>query len=404
MAGKYEKKLSTKLIHTGDGQFSKKLRDMITSPETFPLYLTSVFSFDGVKSLDEVNECGDLGYTYSRSAHPNADAVSEILAASDDGDRALVFSSGMGAITSAILSLVKSGEHIVASSVLYGGVHSFFTKELAKFNIEVTFADLAREDVTSFIRPETKVIYTETINNPLMEVPDIEALSAAAKAHGLTLVVDNTFATPVVAKPLKLGADVALYSATKYLGGHSDLIGGAAVGHAGVIETIRQFQSLYGTIMNQFDSWLLARSLRTLDLRVRKHSENALAAAKFLESHPKVEKVFYPGLTSSEFYERANRQFEGGEGKRFGGMLSVNIKGGERAASDLIDGLGMIALVPSLAGTATTVSYPARTSHRFYEREERERLGIMPGQLRFSIGVEDSDDILEDISKALDGI
>jgi methionine-gamma-lyase len=395
-------KLSTKLIHTGDGQVCKELGSMASVPETFPVYLTSVFAFDDVPSLDAIYENEAEGYIYSRMAHPNADVVSRIVAAADGGEGALVFASGMGAITSTILSSVKTGDHILSSSVLYGGVHSFFTGELARFGVEVTFADLAHEDAAPFVRPNTKLIYTETISNPLVEVPDIEALSLAAHEHGLLLAVDNTFATPVVARPLALGADVALYSATKYLGGHSDITGGAVVARSALIDEIRPRQTIYGAMMSPSDCWLLARSLRTLDLRVKKQSKNALAVAKFLESHPKIERVFYPGLPSSESHGRASRQFEGDGEKRYGGMLSVNVRGGEKEASAIIAELRMILFVPSLAGTATTVSYAAKTSHRAYSAEAREKLGITPGQLRFSIGIEDADDIIADISTALD--
>jgi methionine-gamma-lyase len=374
---------------------------MASVPETFPIYLTSVFAFDDVPSLDAVYEREAEGYIYSRMAHPNADAVSRIIAAADGGEAALVFSSGMGAITSAVMSLVKSGDHVVSSSVLYGGVHSFFAGELPRFGVEVSFADLAREDAASLIRPNTRLIYTETISNPLMETPDIEALSRTARERGLLLLVDNTFASPVVARPLALGADVALYSATKYLGGHSDITGGAASASAPLIETIRRCQTLYGTTMSPSDCWLLARSMRTLDLRVRKQSENAMFVARFLESHPKIERVFYPGLPSSESHERASRQFEPGV---FGGMLSVNVRGGEKEASAVIRGLKMISFVPSLAGTATTVSYAVKTSHRSFSAEQLEKAGITPGQLRLSVGIEDADDIVADISSALDKI
>jgi methionine-gamma-lyase len=312
-----------------------------------------------------------------------------------------MFSSGMAAIATSILSFVKAGEHVVASNVLYGGVYDYLANELPRFGVEVTFVDLLREDLASRLRSNTKLVYTETINNPLMEVSDIAAAAKTTHEGGALLLVDNTFATPVVAKPLSLGADVVLHSATKYLGGHSDITAGAAVARAELAETIKRFQVLYGAVPSPVDCWLLARSLRTLELRVEKHSENALAVARFLESHPKVEKVFYPGLSSSPSHERAKRQFAEG---RYGGMLSVNVKGGVTEASALVEALSMISFVPSLAGTATTVSYPIKTSHRFYDKEALDKAGITPGQLRFSIGLEDENDIIEDLSRALDKI
>jgi methionine-gamma-lyase len=367
-------------------------------PETFPIYLTSVFAFDDVKSVDAIYEHEAQGYVYSRMANPNSDAVSSILATADGGDGALVFSSGMAAIAMTMLSLVKTGDHIIASPVLYGGVHDFLANELARFGISVDFTDLINTDLRVYAKPNTKLVYTETINNPLMEVPDIEKTASEAHSLGLKLLVDNTFATPSVVKPISLGADAVLYSATKYLGGHSDITGGAVVASADIINAVKRLQILYGATLGPSDCWLLSRSLRTLDLRMKQHSKNALTVARFLETHPKVARVHYPGLNSSPSYERAVRQFVNG---RFGGMLSADLKGGGKEASALIEALDMTAFVPSLAGTATTVSYAAKTSHRAYSKSEREKAGITDGQLRFSIGLEDAGDIIGDIEQAL---
>jgi methionine-gamma-lyase len=239
------------------------------------------------------------------------------------------------------------------------------------------------------------------ISNPLMEVQDIPALAEIAHKHGLKLFVDNTFASPVVVKPLLLGADAVLYSATKYLCGHNDITAGAVIAGADIIARIKRIQLLFGAILGPSDSWLLARSLRTLDLRVRKHSENARAIAEFLEAHPLIERVHYAGLTSSPSHERAERQFEKGI---FGGMLSVDLKGGEKAATALIAAMQMILFAPSLAGTSTTVSYAIKTSHRFYKREDLDALGITAGQLRFSIGLEDAEDIKRELETALEQV
>ncbi|MDR0374879.1 MAG: aminotransferase class I/II-fold pyridoxal phosphate-dependent enzyme [Treponema sp.] len=396
-----KKDLSAKLLHTGDAKYAKKIAGMVSSPETMPIYQTSVFAFNNIADVDAIYEKETDGYIYSRIASPNADAVSEILAAADGGEKALVFASGMAAITTAILSFVQSGDHIIASPVLYGGVQDFLANELPRFGIEATFADLLDGNISDYIKPNTKLVYTETICNPLMEVPDLETLAGNARENGLTLLVDNTFATPVVANPLSLGADAVLYSATKYLGGHSDIMAGAVISSAGIIERVRRLQVLYGGILSPHDCWLLARSLRTLDLRMKRHSENALETAKFLDAHPKIERVFYPGLASSPSHERAARQFEKG---LFGGMLSVDLKGGEGAARRIIQAFETIFLVPSLAGTATTVSWSAKTSHRFYDREERLRSGITDGQLRFSIGLEDARDIIAELSAALEAV
>lgn len=392
------KNLNTKLLHTGDGQFYKQVAKSSSVPEVLPLYRTSVFAFDDVPSVDRIYEGEDEGYIYTRMKHPNMDAVSEIIAAADGTEAALVFSSGMAAIVLSILAVVQQGDHIISSPVLYGGVHDFLQKELSRFGVEVSFVDLVHEDVEAHIRPETKLIYTESISNPLMEVPDMRAVAELAHKHGLLFYVDNTFGTPVVVKPAALGADVVLYSATKYLGGHSDIVGGAAAGSAEIIAKIRRTLVLYGAVLGAADSWLLARSLRTLSLRVTAHCRNALQVAAFLEQHEKIEKVFYPGLASSPSHERAKAQFAPG---LFGGMLSFNLKGGEAEAAAVIRELPTIKYVPSLAGTATTLSYAAKTSHRFYSQEELAAAGITLGQLRLSVGLEQAEDIISELDEAL---
>lgn len=392
------KNLNTSLNHTGDGQFYKQVAKSSSVPEVLPIYRTSVFAFDDVPSVDRIYEGEDDGYIYSRIKHPNTEAVSEIVAAADETEAALVFSSGMSAIALSILTFVQQGDHIISSPVLYGGVHDFLVNELARFGISVTFVDFLHENIADFIRPETKLIYTESICNPLMEVPDLTAVAKTAHEHDLLFLVDNTFATPVVVKPAALGADVVLYSATKYLGGHSDIVGGAAAGSQELIDKIHKTLTLYGAVLGAEDSWLLARSLRTLNLRVTAHSRNALQVAEFLEKHPKIEKVFYPGLPSSPSYKRATAQFAPG---LYGGMLSFNLKGGEQEAATVIRELPTIKYVPSLAGTATTLSYAAKTSHRFYPPADLAAAGITLGQLRLSVGLEQVEDIIAELDAAL---
>lgn len=393
------KNLSAKLIHTGDGQYQKKLNKAQTVPETFPVYLTSVFAFDDVLSVDNIYEKKSDGYIYSRIAAPNSDAVCEILKAADGAAGAAVFSSGMAAITSSVLAFAQSGDHIISAPVVYGGVNTFFSKEIGRLGIEVDFVDFAKEDFSKYIKPNTKIVYAETISNPLMEVPDIPAISKIARKNGLLLIIDNTFATPAVCEPLSLGADIAVYSATKYLGGHSDIIGGAAcLKSPEIAAKLKEKQVIYGNVLGAMDCWLLARSLRTLDLRMKKHCANALKVADFLNAHPKIEKVFFPGIKSSPYYKSAKSQFNDG---LFGAMMSINLKGGAKAAVSLINKLEEIFFVPSLAGTPTTVSYSAKTSHRFYKKEDRERLGIGDNQVRLSVGLEDSDYIIDQLSKAL---
>lgn len=394
-----EKELSTRLIHTGDGQDYRKLSSYQSMPEVFPVYLTSVFSFNDVPSLDAIYEGKSEGYVYTRMRHPNTDAVGRILAAAEGGGEGLVFSSGMAAIVTSILSQVGAGDHVVASPILYGGVRDFLEHELPRLGASVTFVDFVHGDIESAIQKNTKLLYTETLSNPLLEVPDLRNVADIAHAHGLKLFVDNTFATAAIVQPLLLGADLVLYSATKYLGGHSDIVAGAAVGSPEVIGEVRKKQGLYGPILDPWSSWLLARSLRTLDLRVRKHSENALKVAQFLANHPNVDKVYYPGLPTSPDHERAAAQFRHG---LFGGMLSFDLKGGEKEASQFIQILPTIKFVPSLAGTATTLSYAVKTSHRAYTRKELDEAGITYGQLRLSVGLEDAEDIIKELQAALE--
>lgn len=394
-----ESHMRTKLAHTGDLELAKKIQSGVSVPKVLPIYMSSVFTFDDVPSLDAVYAGEADGYVYSRMTNPGTDAAEEMLAAAEGADGALVFSSGMAAIINAIVANVQAGDHIVSSPVLYGGVYDYFKHELPRFGVEVTFVefnDPAR--VEAAIRPNTRVVYTETISNPLMEVDDLPAIAKIAHAHGCKFVVDNTFATAAVAKPLNMGADIVVYSATKYLGGHSDLIGGAVVSDRENIAQIHRCFTLYGAIMGPMEAWLLCRSLRTLDLRMEQHSKNALKVARFLESHPKVEKVYYPGLESSPSHALAAKLFVDG---RCGGMLSADIAGGEQGAGTLIRECPTIKFVPSLASFATTISYPAKTSHRAYSPEDMKAAGISMGQLRFSIGLEHADDIIAELDEAL---
>jgi methionine-gamma-lyase len=393
-----EKGLMTRLTHTGGNAHAKKVAKSVSVPKVMPIYMSSVFSFDDVPTLDAVYDGSAQGYVYSRMSNPGIEGVEEVLASAEQSDGALVFSSGMAAIVTTIISQVQSGDHIISSPVLYGGVYDYFKNELPRFGVEVSFVDFDNDNIEKYIRPNTKVIYTETISNPLMKVEDIPAIAKSAHAHGCKLIIDNTFATPAVAQPLKMGADIVVYSVTKYMCGHSDIIGGAVMSNKENIDHISRFYTLYGSIMSPFDAWLLARSMRTLELRMKQHSENALKVAKYLEKHPKIERVYYPGLDSSPYKARADKLFIKG---RYGGMLSANIANGEKGACTFVKECESVKFVPSLACVTTTISYPARTSHRAYSAEELDNVGIPMGQLRFSVGLEDIDDIIEEFDKAL---
>lgn len=389
---------ATKYVHTGNGELCYEMNKALTVPETFPIYLSSAYIFDSIEPIDKICDEGAPGYAYFRLGNPNADAASSILAAGDGAEKGLVFASGMAAITTSILAVVKPGDHIVASPIIYGETFYFLKYELKRWGVETTFIDFNTQNVEEYMRPNTTLIYGETIANPLMSVPDMKQLADVAHAHHAKLFIDNTFATSIIAKPIKFGADLVLYSATKYLGGHDDIVGGAILGSAELIKQISFYLGLYGSNLGATESWLLARSLRTLPLRVKKMSENAMALAKFFEAHPKVEKVYYPGLESSPGKALADQQFEG---NGYGGMLSVNFKGGQAEINQLIHNLHIVRFVPTLAGVGTTLTYPPRASHRDLTKEELAAIGITMGQIRLSAGLEETADLINDFDQAL---
>ena len=392
------KGLSTIYAHTGNGELCYEMNKALTVPETFPIYLSSAYIFDSVDPIDKIVDEGAPGYAYFRLGNPNADATSRIMAAGDGAEKGLMFASGMAAITTSLLTFLSPGDHIIASPIIYGEAFFFLAHELKRLGIETTFVDFTKENPEKYIRPNTKILYGETIANPLMSVPDMQKLADLAHNHGAKLFIDNTFATAVIAQPVKFGADLVIYSATKYLGGHDDLVGGVVVGSQDIISKITPFLGLYGPTLGATESWLLARSLRTLPLRVKKQSENGLALAQFLEGHPKVEKVYYPGLASSPSHELADKQFEGAG---YGGMLSVNLKGGQKEVDALIKNLRIVHFVPTLAGVGTTLTYPPKASHRDLNPEELKAVGITLGQIRLSSGLEETNDLLEDFEQAL---
>jgi methionine-gamma-lyase len=360
--------------------------------------MSSVFVFDDVETLDQVYDGEAKGYIYTRNGNPVHDALAEIMFNIEEGENALVYSSGMAAITLSIISQVKTGDHIIAANVLYGGSFQFIKTELARFDIEVSFVDPINEDITPYFKPNTKVVYLETISNPLMEVVDLAKIAEITHHHGAKLIVDNTFATPVICQPLLLGADIVAYSATKYLCGHSDVTAGIIVANNETIKQIYPTGLLYGPTMSPFDAWLVVRSLRTLELRIIQHSNNALKLAQYLERNPKISNVYYPGLPSSPTFDVAKRIFNN---NLFGGMLSIDLAGGEKAAYDLIRNLESIKFVPSLAGVSTSVSYPAKTSHRSLNEEELKKANISKGLIRISTGLENVDDIIAEFENAL---
>lgn len=390
------KALATVAVHAGS-----KTPPSVTRPKVSPIYASSVFSFDRLDQIDEVYEGQSLGYVYSRMRNPGLDALEEAVASLEGGTSAVAFASGMAAISASVMANVAAGDHVLAADVLYGGTYSLFRDELPRRGVSITFVDISDIDaVKSQMRSNTKILYCETISNPIMEVADLETLAVVAHEAGALLVVDNTFASPILCQPISYGADIVLHSGTKYLNGHSDGMSGVAVTKSTDADRIRSYGTTYGPTLSPFDAFLLLRGIRTLALRVERQCENAMRLAEFLESHPAVTLVHYPGLPSSATHGLALKYLTCG----FGGMLSLEVEGGLDGAKILIDSLEMVELVPSLAGVSTTVSHPGKTSHRAIPPAERESLGVGNGLIRVSVGIEAYRDILDDFSRALDAV
>lgn len=331
---------------------------------------------------------------------PNHQALHEKLAALEGAEDALVTSSGMAAISTSLLTFLGTGDHLLVQDCLYGGTHDFVTKDLNTFGITYTF--IGGNDPESWkkkLQPNTKAIYVETMTNPLLEVADHKAVVEFARSNGLVSLIDNTFASPINFRPLELGFDLSLHSATKYLNGHSDIVAGAVIGSSDLIRKVKHRLDHLGGSLDPHACFLLHRGMKTLALRVRYQNESALRIAKFLESHEAVDKVNYPGLESHAQYKRAIELFDG-----FSGMLSFEPKGGKIGTELFMKNVTIPIIAPSLGGVETLVTTPATTSHSGMSHEDRQRLGITDGLIRLSVGIEAPEDIIEDFQGALDTI
>jgi cystathionine beta-lyase/cystathionine gamma-synthase len=369
-------------------------------PASTPIYQSATFAFEDPEALADLIRSGkDAGFVYSRWHNPTRAVLEEIVADLEGGERAVSFASGMAAISSVVASLVRAGDHVVASPVLYGGTFAVMRRILPRWGVEVTFADSHRaEDMLSVIRPETKLAYTETIGNPRMPVADLEALGRACRDRGVTLVVDNTFASPYLCNPLSLGAGIVVHSTTKYIGGHSDLTGGIAVGAREPMHEVREMSIDLGGVAGPLDAWLALRGLQTLALRMERHSSNAAALARLLEGHEKVARVWYPGLPSHPDHEVAARILPRG----FSGMVAFELADGLDAGRRFQEGLELALVGASLGSTHTLVVHPATVTHTQMSAEERNAQGITDGLVRVSVGIEDPDDLLDDVARALE--
>lgn len=377
-------RLDTQTVHAGEP------RPGIAGAVETPIFQTAMFEYQGEQGYDAVR--------YIRLNNtPNHLSLHGKLASLEGGEAALVAGSGMAAMTAAVLSTVSAGEHVLAQNRLYGGTFDFLTRDLPGLGIACDFIDAERPETWSrHLRPTTRAIIVESITNPLMQVGALASVPPFAREHGLTSIIDNTFATPVNFRPIALGYDLVHHSATKYLNGHSDIVAGALVGrHERIEKALHKLNRLGGTL-DPHACFLLQRGMKTLALRVRRQNDNALRLATFLEGRPGVTRVNYPGLASNPGHERARALFKG-----FGGMLSFELAGGVEAAERVMGRLTIPIKAPSLGGVESLVIRPALTSHAGMTPEERQAMGISDGLIRVSVGIEDPDDLVEDFGRAL---
>jgi len=377
-------KFATRAIHAGQEP------DPSTGAVMTPIFQTSTYAQAGLGE--------HKGYEYSRSGNPTRTALESCLAALENGQYGLAFASGLAA-EHAALSLLNAGEHLVSCDDLYGGTYRLFERVLKRYGVEASYvpASASVEAYEQAIRPNTRMLWLETPTNPLLSLVDIRALADMAHRHHLLVVVDNTFASPYFQQPLQLGADIVIHSTTKYINGHSDVIGGALVVNDPMIyESLKFFQNAAGGVPGPFDVWLTMRGMKTLAVRMRQHAENAMLVARFLAEHPRVEKVYYPGLPSHPDHELAKRQMSG-----FGGMVSFQFKGTLDDVARMVRGFEVFMLAESLGGVESLVCHPASMTHASIPREIREARGLTDTLLRLSVGIEDSEDLLADLERAL---
>jgi cystathionine gamma-lyase/cystathionine beta-lyase/cystathionine gamma-lyase/homocysteine desulfhydrase len=339
------------------------------------------------------------GYEYARTANPTRSALERNIAELEGGTRALAFASGMAAIH-AVTGLLRAGDHVLVTEALYGGTYRLFERVLSRYDLTFSYVDTAYPDlVDRELRPNTRMLFVETPTNPTMRLTDLARMADMARARDLTLVVDSTFSSPFVQRPLALGADIVVHSTTKYLNGHSDSIGGVVVtSRPAIAEALAFLQNAAGAILGPFDSWLVLRGTKTLAVRMTQHNANGLALATWLAAHPKVHQVHYPGLPTHPQHALARQQMNG-----FGGMLSFDV-GSHKAAAQLLKSVRLMSLAESLGGVETLISYPASMTHASVPPEVRARIGITEGLVRISVGIEDIDDLREDLGQALETI
>ncbi|KKW77652.1 O-succinylhomoserine sulfhydrylase [Acinetobacter sp. Ag2] len=363
-----------------------------------PIFLTSSFVYENAAEAAAKFSGAEPGNIYSRFTNPTVTMFEKRLAALEGGERAVATSSGMAAIMAVAMSFLKAGDHVICSRAVFGSTVALFEKYVAKFNVAVTFVDLT--DLSAWqaaVRPETKLLFVESPSNPLAEVADIQALSDLAHANDALLAIDNSFCTPILQRPLQFGADLVIYSATKYLDGQGRALGGAVVGSHKLLEEVFGYVRTTGPSMSPFNAWVFLKGLETLRLRMKAHSESAQIIAEWLVKHPKVEKVYFAGLPEHVGHELAAKQQTG-----FGGIVSFEVKGEREGAWKVIDHTQFISITGNLGDAKSTITHPATTTHGKLSPEAKAAAGIREGLIRLSVGLEDVNDIIRDLSHGLD--
>ncbi|MDH5460100.1 MAG: PLP-dependent aspartate aminotransferase family protein, partial [Candidatus Bathyarchaeota archaeon] len=383
-----------KAVHAGQHP------DPLTGSVSVPIYETSTFVFKSAEQGAARFAGTEEGYIYTRLGNPTIKALEKNVAELENGEDARACASGMAAIHTAVTSIVKKNDHVVATDCLYGGTLKLFSDILPKFGIEFTLVDSSNvANVEAAIKENTKLIFVETPANPTLKLTDLQAVSEIAKEHDVTTMVDNTFMSPYFQRPLELGTDIVVHSLTKYLSGHSDLVGGIIIGSNPFFKTLDPLLKNTGATLGPFEAWLTLRGIKTLPVRMERHNENAIKVAEFLETRPKIKKVYYPGLKSHPQHELARRQMSG-----FGGILSFELKGGLEAGRKLMNSVKLCLLAVSLGAVETLIQHPASMTHAIVPKEERLKAGITDSLVRISIGIEDVTDIIQDLKQALEKI
>ncbi len=381
----------TALIHAGEGVA------VAATPVTTPIYSSSTFRFESAAELEAYQQGRSTSFIYSRYANPTVQSVEAKLAAAEGGEAAMVLSSGMAATSTALFGLLRAGDEVICSAAIYGGTLQVLSSFLDRFGVRARFVSMeALGALASLIGPSTKVVWFESPTNPTLRCADIASVTSACRARGVVSIVDNTFASPVNQQPLTLGADLVMHSATKYLNGHTDVTAGALVGSKALIDRVMPARKLLGGVLEPASAYALGRGMKTLAVRIARHNANAMAIAQWLESHPSVSRVFYPGLASHPDHDIARRQMRG-----FGGMVCFECRDGQAGAVRVFDRIGLIQRAASLGGVESLCSLPVLTSQYGLSDEQLADAGVTRGMVRLSVGLEDPDDLIADLQQAL---